>query len=181
MTLPMPPLVDTSLEDPGWQAIGLPELAETAATSTLRHLGLDPARYEIALLGCDDDRIAALNASFRGKPAPTNVLSWPSQNRAPATPGAAPPHPSFDGDLLELGDVAIALGICKAEAEAARLPFPAHVCHVIVHGVLHLLGYDHMDEADADLMERTEIAILAGMGLHDPYGRAGAMTDEEDQ
>ena len=83
---PAPPdgaggLVDTLAEDPRWEALRLGHLAERAAGATLRRLGLDHGRYEISLLGCSDARIAELNADFRGKPQPTNVLSWPSAER----------------------------------------------------------------------------------------------------
>jgi probable rRNA maturation factor len=166
----MPPLVDTLIDDPAWGPAGLEALAEAAARATLRHLGLDPAGYEISLMGCDDTRIAELNAEFRGKAAPTNVLSWPSADRAPDAPGAAPALPDpGQGAPMELGDIAIAYGTCAAEADVAGIPLRAHVSHLIVHGVLHLLGYDHIDDADADLMEGMETAILTGMGLPDPY------------
>jgi len=166
----MPPLVDTLIDDPAWDAIDLAGLAEAAGQATLRHLGLDPAGYEISLMGCDDARIAMLNAEFRGKPMPTNVLSWPSEDRATDTPGAARAWPEpGQGMPVELGDIAIAHGTCAAEADVAGIPLRAHVSHLIVHGVLHLLGYDHIDDADADLMEGLEAAILAGMGVPDPY------------
>lgn len=166
----MPPLVDTLIDDPAWEAADLAGLAETAARATLRHLGLDPVGYEIALLGCDDARMATLNAEFRGKPKPTNVLSWPSEDRAADTPGAvrALPEPG-QGMPAELGDIAIAYGTCAAEADVAGIPLRHHVSHLIVHGILHLLGHDHIHDADADLMEGLEAAILADMGLPDPY------------
>ncbi|MGS4946715.1 rRNA maturation RNase YbeY [Meridianimarinicoccus sp. RP-17] len=166
----MPPLVDTLIDDPAWDAAGLEALAQDAARATLRHLGLDPAGFEISLMGCDDARIASLNTEFRGKPAPTNVLSWPSGDRAADTPGTAPDLPEPGQGLpMELGDIAIAYGTCAAEADVAGIPLRQHVSHLIVHGILHLLGYDHIDDADADLMEGLETAILAGMGLPDPY------------
>ncbi|PWR03248.1 rRNA maturation RNase YbeY [Meridianimarinicoccus roseus] len=174
----MPPLVDTLIEDPGWSEVGLESLAEAAAQAALSYLGLDPTRFEIALLGCSDARIAALNADFRGKPAPTNVLSWPSEDRAPQSPGLKPvlPRVAASGPPLELGDIAIAIGTCRAEADVAGVPLSAHVSHLMVHGVLHLLGFDHIDDADAELMEAAEVAILKGMGLPDPYSGAGADT-----
>jgi len=166
----VPPLVDALIADPAWDAVGLEPLAEAAAAAALRHLGLDPAGFEISLLGCDDARIAALNAEFRDKPVPTNVLSWPSGDRAPDRPGGVPARPEpGQGMPTELGDIAIAHGICATEAAVAGVPLRAHVSHLIVHGVLHLLGYDHIDDADADLMEGLETAILADMGLPDPY------------
>ena len=165
-------LVDALIEDPAWDAVGLEDLAETAAAMTLRHLGLDPAGYEISLLGCDDARIAGLNAEFRGKPVPTNVLSWPSADRAAARPGDRPVLPApGQGMPLELGDIAIAQGICAAEAAVSGVPLHQHVTHLVIHGVLHLLGFDHIQDADAELMESIESAILTGMALPDPYER----------
>ena len=161
---------ETIIEDPRWNAVGLAGLAETAAAAALVHLGLDPARIEIGLLGCDDARIANLNRDFRGKATPTNVLSWPVEDRAPATPGASPDLGYPDtGEPAELGDIAIAFDTCASEARLADRPLTDHVTHLLVHGVLHLLGYDHMTEQDAALMERLEVEILATMGLPDPY------------
>lgn len=150
--------VDAIIEAPDWEGADLPALAERAARAALADAGLDPGAHEIALLACDDARIAALNAAFRGRDAPTNVLSWPA---ADLSPGGTPP--------AELGDVAIAHGTCAREAAAQGKPFEAHVAHLIVHAVLHLLGHDHAREADAALMEGAERRILAGMGLPDPY------------
>lgn len=157
-------LVDTLIEAEGWNALSLAELAERAAQETLAHLGLEPERYEIALLGCDDERIAELNAEFRGKAVPTNVLSWPSEERG-AEPGERPEAPAPG----ELGDVAIAFETCRAEAEASRKRLEDHATHLVVHAVLHLLGYDHETEPDAELMERTEAEVLRRLGLPDPY------------
>lgn len=164
-------LSDTIIDDPRWNDIALDGLVETAAQATLQHLGLDPAMFEICVLACDDTRIATLNADFRGKPAPTNVLSWPAFDLAPQVPGASPdnaPQGSAD-DPESLGDIAIAFGICTDEARAAGKPMHAHVTHLIVHGVLHLLGYDHIRDPDATLMESLETTILGKMGLPDPY------------
>ncbi|MDT8327128.1 MAG: rRNA maturation RNase YbeY [Roseovarius sp.] len=161
-------LTEVMIEDDRWQAAQLEVLAERAATATLTHLGLDPAAFEISVLGCDDARIAVLNGDFREKPQPTNVLSWPSEERAPETPGAAPDLP-VPGPDSELGDIAIAYDTCAAEAQAGGKPLADHVTHLIVHAVLHLLGYDHIRDQDATLMEATEVAILGKLGLPDPY------------
>jgi probable rRNA maturation factor len=160
--------VDVLVEDDRWEAAGIAGLAERAADATLAHLGLAPEDWEIALLACDDARIAELNAGFRGKPTPTNVLSWPSQERASGAPGAVPTLPDSE-EGPELGDIAIAFGTCAREAEAAGVRFAHHVTHLVVHGTLHLLGYDHVRDADADLMERIEVEILASLGVPDPY------------
>lgn len=162
--------VDLSIEDPAWAVLDLAELAGRAADATLTRLGLDPEVCEIALLACDDSRIAVLNADFRGKPTPTNVLSWPAEELAAEAPGGAPdlPEPDFTGEIA-LGDIAIAYGTCAREAAEQGKPMADHCTHLIVHGVLHLLGYDHIEDADATLMEALEVEILGSMGLDDPY------------
>ncbi|MFB2531952.1 rRNA maturation RNase YbeY [Paracoccus sp. p3-h83] len=164
-------LVDPVIEDARWSDAGLEALAEAAARATLADQGLDAAGFEISLLACDDARIAALNADFRGKPQPTNVLSWPSEERGAAADGARPdaPDPGDDDEPESLGDIAIAYDTCAAEAQAAGKPVADHTTHLIVHATLHLLGYDHIRDADATLMEATETRILAQMGLADPY------------
>ncbi|EKE71191.1 rRNA maturation RNase YbeY [Celeribacter baekdonensis] len=161
--------IDVVYEDPRWQEAGLDDLAEAAEHATLAFLGLDPDLCEVAVLACDDARIAELNAEFREKPTPTNVLSWPSEERA--TPGARPdmPEPDMPGMEIELGDIAIAYETCAAEAKAGGTPFNDHVTHLLVHGLLHLLGYDHITDEDAAIMEGIETEILATMGIKDPY------------
>ncbi len=154
--------VDTVIEDDRWDVLDLPSLATRACDAALSHLG---AAGGIAVLGCDDTRIAALNAGFRGRPVATNVLSWPSAERGASLPGG-PPEPPHGEDL---GDIAIAYDTCIAEAAAAGRPAADHVTHLLVHATLHLLGYDHEGDADAALMERTEVAVLATLGLPDPY------------
>src|SRR6056297_1676760 len=164
-------LTETIIEDTRWSGLDLAGLAERAACATLAHLGHDPGAFEISVLACDDARIAALNADFRDKPQPTNVLSWPETDLAPDTPGARPEAPAQadDEDATPLGDIAIAWDTCQREAAAAGKPLPDHVTHLIVHAVLHLLGYDHIRDQDATLMEATEVAILGKLGVPDPY------------
>lgn len=168
-----PPLVDVVIEDPRWEAAGLEALAEAAAGACLARLGLAAAGFEICLLGADDARVAELNAAFRGKATPTNVLSWPSAERAAADEGArpAPPAPGTGPDGPEpLGDIALAYETCAREAAAAGRTLHDHAAHLVVHGMLHLLGYDHQRDGDATLMESEETAILEAMGISDPYG-----------
>lgn len=164
-------IVDIVIEDVRWEAFGLEPLAERACAATLRKLGLGADGFSVVLMGCDDARIAVLNADFRGKPQPTNVLSWPSEERAAEEPGDEPERPEAgDGDEpCELGDIAIAWETCAREAEDQGKPMADHVTHLVVHGLLHCLGYDHVDEADATVMERHEVEILATLGLSDPY------------
>lgn len=171
MTARMEMLVDTLIEDARWEGLDLPALAETAAHAVLSDLGLAAEGFEISLLGCADDRIAVLNADFRGKPAPTNVLSWPAQERGAAEDGGAPdrPAPGMAQMPESLGDIAIAYETCLREAFDQGKPARDHVIHLLVHGVLHLLGYDHMRNRDAALMEQAEIRILAQLGIANPY------------
>lgn len=148
--------IDVIAEDDRWA--DLDRLARVAVPAALTGAGVDVA-CEVAILGCDDARIVVLNADFRGKPQATNVLSWPSEVRSP---GSAP-------EDTDLGDIAIAYDTCAREAADQGKPFEAHVIHLLVHATLHLLGHDHIDEAEADRMERLEIQILAGLGFPDPY------------
>ncbi|MEO1537204.1 MAG: rRNA maturation RNase YbeY [Pseudomonadota bacterium] len=157
---------DVLIEDGRWNEAGLDALAPRAVAATLRHLRLDPEMWEVTVLGCDDARIATLNADFRGKPRPTNVLSWPSEERGAFEAGYDPDSPTGDP---ELGDIALAFETCQREAAEQRKQASQHILHLIVHGVLHLLGYDHERDGDGDLMESHEIAILAELGVPDPY------------
>ncbi|WP_317057565.1 rRNA maturation RNase YbeY [Roseovarius rhodophyticola] len=161
-------IADVILEDGRWSCLDIKEMTQRAAHATLTHLDLDPQGFEISLLACDDTRIAALNEDFRDKPQPTNVLSWPSAERGAAVDGATPPAPD-PAQEAELGDIAIAYDTCLREAEAAGRPMADHVTHLLVHGILHLLGYDHERDLDATLMERLEVEILGKLGLPDPY------------
>jgi probable rRNA maturation factor len=106
-----------------------------------------------ALLLADDATLCDLNRRFRGKDAPTNVLAFPSGETAPAF----------------LGDIALAFETCAREAAAAQKPLADHAAHLIAHGLLHLVGYDHESDAEALVMERKEAEILAALGLADPY------------
>lgn len=160
--------IDILYEDDRWEAADFAALADRAAEAALRHVGLDPDAWEISILACDDARIATLNEDFRAKPTPTNVLSWPSEERAAEEPGAVPDLPEAGLDP-ELGDIAIAYDTCAREADAAGKPMADHVTHLVVHALLHLLGYDHVRDQDATLMETTEVAILGKLGLPDPY------------
>ena len=157
-------------EDPRWEAAGLEDIALRAVAATLARLGVDPDRAEVTVMGCDDARIAVLNGDFRAKPTPTNVLSWPAEERGADRPGGAPqPLVAGPDGLFPLGDMALAFETCAAEAAAGGLDLTDHATHLVVHATLHLLGYDHIHDADAALMEGIETEILGKMGLHDPY------------
>jgi probable rRNA maturation factor len=124
------------------------------------------AGAELSIVLGDDALLRRLNLQWRGKDAATNVLSFPAQD--PARPGAAPP-----GAPLLLGDVVLAFGTVAGEAAAQGKTLAAHLAHLVVHGVLHLLGWDHEDAAEAEHMEAHETAVLAGLGVADPYRASG--------
>jgi probable rRNA maturation factor len=152
--------VDVIFEDDGWQN---PSLAETlvrqAATALAAHeiVGrLQPSEACIAL--SSNAHVQTLNAGFRGKDQPTNVLSFP----APESPVAL--------TTKQLGDIVIARETIEREATERGIPFADHLRHLTVHGLLHLLGYDHETDEDAFEMESLETDILARLGIPDPYG-----------
>ena len=148
-----------------WRALATKAVmaaAEAAGRADLLHPA-SPAEVSIAFTG--DSELQALNARWRGKDKPTNVLSFPM---LPAgrlvAPGSAP---------VMIGDIAIARGLCAAEAIAQELPFTDHAAHLIVHGMLHLVGHDHeQGDERAEQMEAIERAALATMGIADPYAQA---------
>ena len=160
-------MIAVELEDEAWAAAlpGVEALAQAAAAAALDRPG------DLTLLLADDAAVRDLNARFRGRDAPTNVLSFPAAPPAGA-PGAAP----------HLGDIALAYGVCEGEARAQAKPLAHHLQHLVVHGVLHLLGSDHHDDAEAEEMEGAERAILARLGVPDPYAErplsGGAAPDE---
>ena len=159
-------ITDVICEDPRWDDAGLEDLSEIAAAATLTRLALE-GDWEVVIMGCDDKRISVLNADFREKDKATNVLSWPSEERAAERVGDPPLSPK--GPDPELGDIAISYDTCAREAAESKKKFADHVTHLVVHGILHLLGYDHIDEKDAALMEGLETEILGNLGIADPY------------
>ncbi len=160
--------LEITLEDERW--LGLDELATRAIVAALDHCDLDADLCEVSVLGCDDQRISELNAEFRDKSKPTNVLSWPAEDLAADRAGDTPPppQPDFTGEIA-LGDIAISYDTCVREAAEAGKDMDDHVVHLIVHGTLHLLGYDHIRDLDATLMEAVEVEILGKLGIDNPY------------
>jgi probable rRNA maturation factor len=138
--------------------------AEAAiAESAFPQLAASPRHVEISVLLTDDDTVRELNAEYREKDKPTNVLSFPmtDPNDLRDTKVAGP-------ELL-LGDIVLARGVCEAEAMQKGVSVDDHATHLIVHGTLHLLGYDHDDDDEASEMEAREIRALARLGIPNPY------------
>jgi len=145
----------------------LMRLAGAAAAATWAELGLAGAS-EVSLLFTDDASIRVLNAQWRGFDKPTNVLSFPAV--ATVELPRLPPL---------LGDIVLAAETVRREAQVENKPFDHHLLHLMVHGLLHLMGYDHEEEAEAERMEATEIRILARLSVPDPY-RRGYETEDND-
>lgn len=143
--------------------------AETARRAYVVAAGDDPdaqsREAQVSIVLTSDRAVQALNRTFRGQDQATNVLSFPVPQAPAAAAGCSPP-PRL------LGDVVIAFGTTAAEAAAAGKDLGHHLRHLIVHGILHVLGYDHQTEGDAAAMERLEAAILACFGVSDPYASA---------
>ena len=142
------------------------EQAVLAAVEATPHGDLSqmPAMVEISVRLTSDEEVHTLNRQYRQQDKPTNVLSFPMV-QPDLIDGLAD---TDDGEVL-LGDIVLAYGVCEREATERGVPMIDHATHLIVHGVLHLLGYDHMTEQQAEAMESIERDVLAGLGLHDPY------------
>jgi probable rRNA maturation factor len=124
-----------------------------------------PAAVELSVRLAPDEEVHALNRQYRGKDKPTNVLSFPMIQ--PDLLESVTQN-SDDGEVL-LGDIVLAHGVCAAEAAERGIALDAHATHLMVHGTLHLLGYDHMTDDEAEAMEAIERDALASLGLPDPY------------
>jgi probable rRNA maturation factor len=143
-------VIEVEIEDEAWTA-ALPDavaVVERAAT-----VALGAVEGDVVVLLTDDAAIHDLNLRFRDRDRPTNVLSFPAA-------ASAAPH---------LGDLVLALGVCAAEAAAQGKSLADHLTHLTVHGVLHLLGRDHVDAVEAEAMEAEERTLLASLGVADPY------------
>lgn len=169
----MPPLVDVLVEDEDWSGIdaACDALCEQAAGMALAEAGLGDLSAAISVLLTSDAEVAKLNQAFRNKATATNVLSWPAQALRPGAEGEAPPAPRAraPGQPVFLGDIALARETVLAEAAEQGKSPRDHATHLIVHAVLHLLGYDHETDAGARLMEGLETRALLRAGLSDPY------------
>lgn len=149
-------MIHIEVEDEAWIA-ALPDVeavVDRAARASLGAAGPASGPAEVTVLLTDDDAVTDLNVRFRDRSGPTNVLSFPA-------PESARPH---------LGDIALAFGVCRTEAMAQGKPLADHLSHLVAHGVLHLLGWDHQTDDEAEAMERLERKVLAGLAIPDPYG-----------
>jgi len=132
-----------------------------AIAAAAEFVEIGPGEAELAVMLTDDTGIRTLNSNWRGIDKPTNVLSFPAQQ--PTGRGGPDDAPRM------LGDIAIAYQTTRKEADEEARPFDHHLSHLAVHGFLHLIGYDHENDADAETMEGLETDILAHLGIPDPY------------
>jgi probable rRNA maturation factor len=153
----MNPVIDVAIEAEDWASLDAPsQLAEAVILAAIKESGVClAANAEISVLFGDDGFIRGLNRKWRGIDRPANVLSFPAGGDAASAP--------------LLGDIVIAFETTSKEASEAGRPLRDHVAHLLVHGFLHLIGHDHIGAAEAETMEKLEGAILARLGIADPF------------
>ena len=162
--------IEIRVEADDWAGAGMPDLEGLAARAASATLGIVTmemvADSEVSMLFCDDATIRDLNNRFRGKDKATNVLSFPGDEVS-------------DGPVGPLiGDIALAFETIRRESSELGIPLNDHLTHLIVHGLLHLFGYDHVFDQDAAVMEPLETRILATLGIADPYASATFAMDQ---
>jgi probable rRNA maturation factor len=146
-----------------WSLVVRKAAEAAVAESAFPQLAESSRAVELSVRLTSDEDVRALNAHWRGKDKPTNVLSFPMSERYELE------QADEDGPELMLGDIVLAKGVCEREAAEMEIPFERHATHLLVHGTLHLLGYDHGDDQDAADMEGREVRALARLGIDDPY------------
>jgi len=151
----------------GWDELAAKAVTAAIAESAFPQLAKGPRVVELSVRLAGDEEVQRLNAKWRGKDKPTNVLSFPMSEAGELSDSTGP------GPELMLGDMILAGGVCAREAADKHIPVERHAAHLLVHGTLHLLGYDHGDDAAAADMEAREVKALARLGIADPYHEAG--------
>lgn len=149
----MPPALDITVQHKQWirDIRDVQNLVLSLVGVTLKKAGVNDEGQELSVVLADDGFVQNLNKQWRGKDKPTNVLSFPQD------------------EPMMLGDVILAFETVKQESSEQNKRFEDHTAHLIVHGILHLLGHDHMNDADAEIMEALEIEILDAVGIKNPY------------
>ncbi|WP_242122746.1 rRNA maturation RNase YbeY [Sphingobium sp. Sx8-8] len=158
------------LHDQGWPDADWELLAQRAVVAAITHspyaaFATEETLYEVAVKLTTDAEVHQLNRAYREKDRPTNVLSFPMVQSDLLETTAN----TDDGEVI-LGDIVLAEGVCAAEAAEKGISIADHATHLIVHGTFHLLGYDHMEDAEAEAMEALETQSLLSLGISDPYG-----------
>jgi probable rRNA maturation factor len=161
MPRPALPVTDILIDAAPWRnETGCETIVQSAIDAAATAAGAVVGGAELAILLTDDANIRALNRDWRGIDKPTNVLSFPAAHAPTQDDNSAPPM---------LGDIAIAYETTRREAETEHKLFANHLSHLAVHGFLHLIGYDHETDDEANVMEDLERQILAKLGIPDPY------------
>ena len=166
-------IINIKFKDKRWVKIPLEEIAKGALKLIIdKFLGHDN-NFEVSILASNDVEIRELNKNFRGIEGSTNIISWPEYETQSNQPGHIPDlvdklRSGFEG-LTFLGNLAISFDRCSIEAEENNIHFEDHVLHLLLHGCLHLIGFDHQNELDAFLMEDIEIKLLSRLGIKNPY------------
>jgi len=158
--------IDIRIDTAAWSD-AVPDAAVRCRDAVRAALAIAPLPWQdaqVSVLLADNATLRHLNCAYRGRDEATNVLAFAQIDVDPE----ADSHSPSKGDLF-LGDIAVAYETTAGEASEAGKPVADHLCHLIVHGVLHLLGYDHVVDADAEVMEATETRVLAGLGVPNPY------------
>jgi probable rRNA maturation factor len=146
-----------------WEQLVRTAAEAAIAESAFPQLATGERTVEISVTLTGDDQVRALNAEWRGKDKATNVLSFPMTDEPDLR------RANVAGPQLLLGDIVLARGVCEAEAAEKGVSVEQHAAHLLVHGTLHLLGYDHHDDADAADMEAREVRALGRLGIANPY------------
>jgi len=153
-------ILEIEVDETAWKEVPDPgALLRRAARATETALGKDLSQTVLTILLATDDEVAQLNKQWRNKTGPTNVLSFPATQAMPLPPGE--PRP--------LGDIILAAGVVKCEAEQQDKLLEDHLVHLAVHGILHIMDYDHISEVEAAKMESLEVDILNVLGIANPY------------
>ena len=160
--------VEVLIEEEAWNVQGLRRISLEAFREVMLYFEYDQSEFEVSILGCDDKKIKALNEGFLLKDSATNVLSWPARERRPEIAGTPPTRLDHTIDIF-VGDIAISYETCWHEATKVGKNFALHVSHLLIHGMLHLMGFDHQNDADATVMEGIETEILGKMGMDVQY------------
>ncbi|MET3712428.1 putative rRNA maturation factor [Sphingomonas trueperi] len=158
-------LPESPWPDGEWEALALRAAEAALAQTPYADWRGAPTAIEVAVRFTSDEEVQTFNRQYRGKDKPTNVLSFPMIQ--PDLLDTVTQN-SDDGEVL-LGDIVLAHGVCSVEAEERGISVEDHATHLIVHGMLHLLGYDHIEDGEAEAMEAMEQAAMAALNLHDPY------------
>ena len=153
-------MIEIQVEDPAWREAlsDVEAVVARAAAAVLGEAATPDGGPPATVLLEGDDAVQALNSRFRDRDTPTNVLSYP-----------AAPAPGAPDDDPYLGDIILAFGVCRREADGQGKALAHHLSHLVIHGLLHLMGHDHQTDDEAEVMEARERTLLAGLGIDDPY------------